>query len=200
MNDEKASNGATLGGDTSGLIRIELTTRAARNAAEAEAIDEAYAKYVFKPRGKKRGSGWLTDEFIRQVHHDMFSSIWRWAGQYRKHDTIPGLQWPRIPEEVRKLCGDFAFWDTNASMNILEIAAYLQHRLVWIHIFTDGNGRHARLITDIFFSSCGQSLPKWPQIDRMPQGDAVRMQYINAMKKADQGDYRELISCIRSYL
>ena len=193
-------HGASLGGDTSGLIRLELTTREARNAAEAEAIDKATTKYVFRSRGKQQGSGWLTDEFTRKVHSDMFGSIWEWAGRYRKHNTIPGVEWPRIPEEVRKLCGDFALWDTSASMTVLEIAACLQHRLVWIHPFTDGNGRHARLITDIFFHSRKHPLPKWPQIDRLPQGDAIRARYVDAMKKADQGDFGELIDCMKSYL
>lgn len=199
---EGATPGATPGGDTSGLIRVDLATPDARNAAEAEAIDEAYAEHVHTARRKKRGSGWLTDEFIRKLHSDMFGSIWEWAGQYRKHNPNLGIPWPSIQEEVRKLCGDFAYWDSSDSMNLLEIAVRLQHRLTWIHPFTDGNGRHARLITDIFFRSREHPLPEWPQIHRMPQGEAVRNRYIDAMKKADQGEYGDLISfmeeCVKS--
>lgn len=202
MSNETEPEGATPGDDTSGLIRAELTTYEARNAAEAEAIDEAYATYVHKARRKKPGSGWLTDEFIRTVHSDMFGSIWEWAGQYRKHNPNLGVPWTRIQEEVKKLCGDFAHWDSSDSMTVLEIAARLQHRLTWIHPFTNGNGRHARLITDIFFHSRGLPLPEWPQIHRMPQGDAIRTRYIDAMKKADQGEYGHLISfmeeCIKN--
>lgn len=200
MDDETVPQGATLGGDTSGLIRIDLTTQAARNAAETESIDEANAKYVFKPRPKQPGSGWLTDKFIRKVHSDMFGSIWEWGGQYRRHNTLPGIEWPRISEEILKLCGDFAYWDKIRPMAPLEIAAYLHHRLVWIHPFANGNGRHARLITDIFFCSCEHPLPKWPQIHRMPHGDGIRIRYINALKEADEGKYESLMSFMNDYM
>lgn len=197
---EGATPGATPGGDTSGLIRADLTTADARNAAETEAIDEAYAKYVHKARKKKPGSGWLTDEYIRKVHSDMFGSIWGWAGIYRKDKLNIGVAPQAIPEQIRNLCKDFELWDSTNSMSALEIAARLQSRLTYIHPFTNGNGRHARLITDIFFHSRGLPLPKWPQIHRMPQGDAIRKRYIDAMKNADQGKYDELISFMQEYL
>ena len=200
MNDETEPLGATPGNDTSGLIRVNLTTQAARNAAEAETIDAAYAKHVFKARRKQRGSGWLRDEFIRKVHSGMFGSIWEWAGQYRKHNPNLGVPWPSIQEEIKKLCGDFAYWDSSDSMTTLEIAARLQNRLTRIHPFTNGNGRHARLITNIFFHSRRHPLPEWPQIHRMPQGDAIRTRYIDAMKKADQGKYDDLMHFMEEYL
>jgi Fic-DOC domain mobile mystery protein B len=200
MSNGTEPEGATPGGDTSGLIRTDLTTSDARNAAETEAIDETYAKYVHKARKKKPGSGWLTDELIRKVHSDMFGSIWEWAGKYRRHNSNLGVQWLRIPEEVKKFCGGFAVWDSDGSMPVLEIAARLQNRLTWIHPFTNGNGRHARLITDIFFDSREHRLPEWPQIHRMAQGDAIRTQYINAMKTADQGKYEDLVNFMKEYL
>jgi Fic family protein len=85
-------------------------------------------------------------------------------------------------------------------MPVLEIAARLQNRLTKIHPFKNGNGRHARLMTDIFLYSKSQPLPQWPQIHLMPQGHEVRQTYIAAMKKADQGDFSGLVTFIQSCL
>ncbi len=201
MTDETQPAGATPGDDTSGLILVHLTTRAARNAVETEAISLAYDKYVFEARRKKRGTQWLTDDFIRRVHGSMFSSIWEWAGQYRKDKLNVGVDPHLIPEQIQLLCDDFLFWDSPTSkMPVLEVAARLQNRLTKIHPFRNGNGRHARLITDIFFHSRQHPLPQWPEIDLMPQGHKVRAQYISAMKIADQGDFSALIQFIECCL
>jgi|CXWL01.1.fsa_nt_gi Fic-DOC domain mobile mystery protein B len=197
MPDETDLAGTTPGDDTSGLILTQLTTRAARNAAEADAISLAYNKYIFEARKKKRGTQWLTDDFICRTHRDMFGSIWEWAGKYRKDKLNIGVDPHLIPEQIRLLCDDFLLWDSPAStMPVLEVAARLQNRLTKIHPFRNGNGRHARLITDVFFHSRQHPLPQWPQIHLMPQGHEVRAQYISAMKKADQGDSSGLIKFI----
>src|SRR5206468_2636076 len=83
------------------------------------------------------------------------------------------------------LCDDFSLWDSPTSaMPVLEVAARLQNRLTKIHPFRNGNGRHARLITDIFFHSRQHPLPQWQQIHLMSQGHEVRAQYITAMISA----------------
>ncbi len=194
MTDETKPKGATPGGDTSGLILTHLTTTAARNAAETEAISRAYDKHVFRSRRKKRGAEWLTDTFIRKVHADMFGTIWEWAGQYRHATLNIGVEPYQIKEQIKLLTEDFQYWnDITSTMPLLEVAARLQHRLTKIHPFTNGNGRHARLMTDIFFHSRHHPLPQWPQVQLMEQGDKVRKQYITAMKKADEGDIAKLI-------
>ncbi len=201
MTDETEPVGATPGEDTSGLILVHLTTRADRNAAETEAISRAYDKHVFRARRKKPGSEWLTDSFIRAVHYDMLGSIWEWAGQYRRDKLNIGVEPHLIQEQIRLLCGDFLSWDSNKSdMPVIEAAARLQHRLTKIHPFRNGNGRHARLITDIFLYSREHPLPEWPQIQLMTHGNDVREHYIAAMKKADEGDPAELIRFIENCL
>jgi Fic-DOC domain mobile mystery protein B len=201
MSDETEPVGATPGGDTSGLIRQELTTPEARNGAETEAIDKAYAQYIYTARRKKRGSGWLTDEYLRQVHADMFGSIWNWAGKYRKDPLSIGVAPQLVPEHIRNLCGDFEYWDSaQSSISELEIAARLQSRLTYIHPFINGNGRHARLMTDIFFHSRGLALPRWPQIQLMAHGHEIRERYVSAMKKADQGDVGDLMNFMKDQL
>ena len=188
--DDTQPIGATPGGDTSGLLLEHLSTTAARNAAETEAISRAYDKHVFRARRKKQGTKWLTEDFIRQVHKDMFGSIWEWAGKYRQINLNLGIEHHLIPEQIKLLTDDFLYWnDANFTMSVIEIATRVQHRLTRIHAFTNGNGRHARLITDIFLHSCKHSIPQWPQIQLMAQGNVIRERYITAMKKADDGDW-----------
>lgn len=201
MMDETQPVGATPGGDISGLILVHLSTPAARNAAETESISRAYDKNVFRARRKKQGTEWLTDDFIRQVHADMFGTIWEWAGKYRQTELNIGVAPYLIQEQIKLLTGDFLSWnDTQSTMSVIEIAARVQHRLTKIHPFTNGNGRHARLITDIFLNSSKHPIPQWPQIQLMAQGNEIREQYITAMKKADDGDVTDLIHFIEECL
>jgi Fic-DOC domain mobile mystery protein B len=201
MIDETQPIGATPGGDTSGLLLEHLTTTAARNAAEAEVISRAYDKHVFRARRKKQGTTWLTDDFIRKVHKDMFGTIWEWAGKYRQTKMNLGVDPHLIQEQIKLLTEDFLYWnDTESTRDVIEIAARLQHRLTNIHPFMNGNGRHARLITDIFLYSRKHPIPQWPQIQLLAQGNGIREQYMTAMKKADDGDINDLRQFIEECL
>jgi len=201
MSDKTKTLGATPGDDTSGLIQTHLTDRRARNAAELDAISRAYDKHIYRARRKRAATEWLTDQFIRSVHYDMFGEIWDWAGKYRTDRLNIGVEYHLIPEQIKLLCGDFSYWNSNkGSMPPLEIAARLQNRLTRIHPFTNGNGRHARLVTDIFFHSLKHPLPKWPQIQLLSEGDQIRSRYIEAMQAADNEDYRELITFMKELL
>lgn len=199
--DDTQPVGATPGGDISGFLLPYLSTTAARNAAETEAISRAYDKHVFRARRKKQGTKWLMDDFIRQVHKDMFGSIWEWAGKYRHTNLNLGIEHHQIPEQIKLLTDDFLYWNgADSTMPVIEIAARVQHRLTNIHPFQNGNGRHARLITDIFLHSRKYPIPQWPQIQLMAQGNEIREQYISAMKKADDGDFSDLIDFIEGCL
>ena len=201
MMDKTEPVGTTPGGDTSGLMLVHLSTQAARNAAETEAISRAYDKYVFRARRKKRGAEWFTDDFIRKVHADMFGTIWDWAGKYRQEIFNIGVEPHLIREQIKLLTEDFLSWNAiQSTMPVIEVAARVQNRLTKIHPFTNGNGRHARLITDIFLHSRHHPLPQWPQIQLIAQGNEIREQYISAMKKADEGDISELIQFIEQCL
>ena len=152
-------------------------------------------------RGLCAGTEWLNDELIRRVHFDMFGEIWEWAGKYRTDSVNIGVDFHLIPEQIKLLCGDFNYWNSDkGAMPPLQIAARLQNRLTRIHPFINGNGRHARLITDIFFHSVKHPLPKWPQIQLLSEGDQVRSRYIEAMKAADKEDYRELMAFMKEFV
>jgi Fic-DOC domain mobile mystery protein B len=201
MTDSTEPLGTTPGQDISGLLLHNQSSPDEINAAETEAIDKASVKHVYRARKKNRESEWLTDEFIRKVHLDMFDGIWDWAGKYRTVRVNIGFDPYHIPEQIKLLCGDFLLWNSSqSSMPVLDIAVQLHHRLTKVHPFKNGNGRHARLMTDIFLHSRDHPLPTWPQIHRLTQGDVIRGQYVTALKTADGGDYSSLRILFQEWL
>ena len=186
--------------DTSGLILTHLTTSSARNVVEAEAISRAYDKHIFRAHRKKSSSEWLTDDFIRKVHADMFAAIWNWGGQFRKITLPLGIDPQDIHDQISLLSKEFLSWNSTSTISVLEIAARLQHRLTYIQPFMRGNGRLARLLTDILFYSRQHRLPEWPQIQLMTRGNDVRVYYMTAMKQANEGDFTTLMTFIEDCL
>ena len=193
---------AVSGGDLlPGLVHPGLLDPRCRGVAELEAMARAYDTHVFRGRRKIPGSGWLTERFIRRVHGDMFGDVWNWAGTYRSDNWTVGVEPHHIQEEIQMLCKDFHSWEVSSpSLPILEIGARLQNRFTRIHAFPHGNGRHACLMTDIFFRSQQHPTPRWPRFDALEEGDTLREQYILAMIRADEDYYEDLMKFIEQLL
>lgn len=95
----------------------------------------------------------LTQKFIKQVHKKMFDQVWKWAGEFRKTDKNIGVPWHQIGFELKYLLNDTQYWITNETYPSEEIALRFKHRLVAIHCFPNGNGRHSRLMADTIMST-----------------------------------------------
>lgn len=191
--------GATPIDDASGLLVDGVYTYAALNAVEAENILRAVNVHL---ESSKRIEGpWLTDELIRRVHRNMFDQVWGWAGKYRGAELNIGVAAHKVRDEIGKLCQDVAFWDaqTDGAMPLIERVARLHHRLAWIHPFSNGNGRHARMTADIYFHVKGLPLPTWPSASIGASGDE-RKEYIQALRNADAGGFGPLVEYTRKYL
>lgn len=173
--------------DASGLIPTHITTKEQLNEWEVNNILKAAEKYL-----TKRLKRIITVDFIKKVHKDMFDDTWEWAGQFRKKDLSIGVDWHKIQIEVKKLADDIEFWGKGKSdLNIFEQSIRMHHRLVKIHPFLNGNGRHARMIADIFLFSCSHKMPIWPSHEIISSTD-IRKRYISALNKADKNDYHPL--------
>lgn len=145
----------------------------------------------------------LDDRFLRSLHREMFGDVWQWAGRYRQTRKNIGIDWPQIPKAVRNLCSDARVWCAAApSASERDSAAVeFHHRLVFIHPFVHGNGRHARLAADIVVATMGGPVFTWGgQSAEMPTaaGDPVRSSYLNALRLADGGDLQPLVVFARS--
>jgi Fic-DOC domain mobile mystery protein B len=91
----------------------------------------------------------FSESFIRSLHKRMYGEVWKWAGKFRQSEKNIGIESWRIPTELRVLLADAKFWIENETYPADEIAIRFKHRIVSIHCFPNGNGRHSRLIADL---------------------------------------------------
>lgn len=180
-----------------GLIPGYITTQGELNELEQKNIQNAL---VWVSRTKV--SDPLEIKFIYELHRRMFNDVWSWAGQTRRHNTQPGVDWQQIMPRLIELLKDVPVWLEAQTYSFDEIAARFHHRLVHIHCFANGNGRHARMLTDIFIEHHGREQFSWgtkSYIDSMEKADGDRRKkYIQALRLADQQDYGPLLKFVRS--
>lgn len=140
----------------------------------------------------------LTEEFILTVHKQMFSVVWNWAGQIRTTNKNIGVDNFQILVELKKLLDDCQYWIHHETFDPDEIAVRFKHKLVKIHLFPNGNGRHSRLCADILISH-GFNRPvfSWGTINLAKKG-GTRKRYLEAIHQADDEVYGPLIEFARS--
>ncbi|MBI2062011.1 MAG: mobile mystery protein B [Nitrospirae bacterium] len=190
--------GATPLTDVSGLLLENVATLDALNVVESANILDATREHLRRRHGSKRR--WITVAYLLRVHRDMYGEVWRWAGEIRRTEKNIGIEAYRIREELEKLCGDVNFWDTQeTSMPVLERGVRIHHRLAWIHAFENGNGRHARLMADIYLHAHRQPLPEWPSSNLVKVGNA-RRSYLEAMRAADGGNVEPLLQLTARFI
>lgn len=173
------------------LIPSYIALRRELNEAEQANILEA-EHWAF---ARKRDV--LSEQFLKGLHKRMFGLVWRWAGAFRLTERNIGVAPYRIPVELRKLLGDCRYWIEHGTYPPDEIAARFHHRLVWIHPFPNGNGRHARLATDLLLAGLGQPRFSWGRINLVDAGE-TRQAYVAALRAADGHDIRPLMEFVRT--
>lgn len=170
----------------------DLHTRGELNAWEQGNILKA-EEWAFSGR---RGDI-LTIDFAKELHRRMLDETWTWAGDFRRSDKSIGVYWATIMDALRGLLDDTKHWISNRIYPPDEILARFHHRLVWIHPFPNGNGRHARLMADVLASVMRWEPPTWGRGNLGMAGDA-RGRYLAALQQADKGHIEPLIDFIRS--
>jgi len=139
----------------------------------------------------------LNAAFVRQLHKQMFGETWKWAGEFRRSDKNIGVHWLMIGVELKKLLDDTHYQVAHASYPPDEIAVRFHHRLVAIHPFPNGNGRHARLMADLLVERLGQPRFTWGSRSLVDASD-TRQRYIAALQAADARDISPLLDFVRS--
>lgn len=140
----------------------------------------------------------LQESFILDVHKRMFGNVWKWAGKYRTSNKNLGVDKYQIPFELKNLLDDCNYWIEHNTYEPDELAIRFKHRLVSIHPFANGNGRHSRLCADILISH-GLEKPifTWGRANFTNKGEARKI-YLQALHLADQGNYLPLIKFSRA--
>ena len=173
----------------------DLTTKEELNEWERQNILEAYTWALESRRLNQRDP--FADAYVRELHLRMFDQTWKWAGTYRTTEKSIGIPHYQIREALAILLGDARYWVEHQTFESDELAIRFHHRLVWIHPFANGNGRHARLMADVIARKQGRPVFTWGGADIVRAGD-FRHSYIDALRAADKNDIRPLLAFARS--
>ena len=192
MKDNTKIADATYIDDVSGL-KLDTSKQYTMNEIyfyEAKNITRATLKYLSLIPDKKLAPFSL--EWLLVLHEEMFGDVWEWAGNLRQVELSIGVKAYLVSTEMKKLVDDLAFWEENKSFDVIETASRIHHRAVQIHPFLNGNGRWSRMLANIYLKQKGLEPTKWNE-NLLSKVNLHRDDYIKALKKADDGEYKDLI-------
>ncbi len=178
-----------------GLLIQTITTRGELDEFEQQNIERAIKWTLGKQFDKDT---LLSEDFIRRLHKEMYGAVWAWAGDFRKTDRNLRKSWQLIPVEVRKLIDDCKYWIDHGTFHPDEIAVRFKHRIILIHCFVNGNGRHSRLMADLIVEKIfGLSPFSWGAGANLVKAGTSRETYIKAIKEADNNKIDLLVAFAR---
>jgi len=186
--------GATPIDDISGLKVKGITTRSQLYVVEAENVRKATVHYLNaspSPRFLRFDLPW-----IKHVHQQMFGDVWSWAGDFRTVALNLGVPAHQVSVILQQILDDLNYWP-QTDMPLIEQAARLHHRAVFVHPFLNGNGRWARMLANLWLRRHKAPLVYWPaDVDNASNN---RDDYLVAIRTADEQDYGHLIDLHRRY-
>jgi len=178
-----------------GLLIKSISTKGELNEFEQQNIEDAIQWSLTR---KFKPDQILTETFIQALHKRMYGRVWSWAGEYRKTNKNIGVDKLEIPINLRSLINDAKYWLEHNVYEPDEFAIRFKHRLVSIHCFPNGNGRHSRMIADLIIEKIHKvSVFSWGGTSLSEDTD-IRTQYLKAIRKADKGDFDLLFKFARS--
>ncbi|MFA7421852.1 MAG: mobile mystery protein B [Melioribacteraceae bacterium] len=178
-----------------GLLIKTISTRGELDEFEQLNIEEAK---VWLLKANLDLDKILSEKFLKDLHSKMFGYVWDWAGSYRRTDKNIGIDKLEITIQVRLLIDNTKYWIDNKTFSEDEISIRFSHRLVQIHLFPNGNGRHSRLIADtLIHKGFGKYEFTWGSTNLTTAGE-FRKTYLTSLKNADGGNFAGLIAFARS--
>ncbi len=178
-----------------GLLIPTIATRAELDEFEQLNIEEAIQWILTRSLNMKTI---FSEQFIKRLHKRMYGNVWAWAGEFRKTNKNIGVDKWQIPTALKALLDDAIYWTEHDTFVPDEIAVRFKHRIVSIHCFPNGNGRHSRLMADVIIGKI-YKLPvfSWGSGNLVKNSDA-RTAYLKAVKEADRNNYEPLLRFARS--
>ncbi len=187
-------DGATLldPDEIEGLRFTHITTR-----SELDQLEQANIVEGMQWLKKQKNTDILSEGFVRDLHKRLFGQVWKWAGSFRKTEKNIGVDPIQIAIQLRQLLDNTRYWIEHETYAPIELAARFHHKLVLIHLFPNGNGRHGRIITDAILTK----LMDEPAIDwaggyKLENMNVRRDQYIVALRAADKYDFSKLLEFV----
>lgn len=172
-----------------------------QSRAELNRLEQANVVAGMEWLSRQKRLDVLSESFVLKLHQRLFGDVWRWAGQFRRTEKNVGVAPHQIAVQLRGLLDDTRYRIEHATYPPLELALRFHHRLVQIHPFANGNGRHARIMTDALLKF---GLHRAPIIwegpartaDLLASG-AHRAAYVQALRQADAGNFTPLLELFR---
>lgn len=177
-----------------GLLINSISTRGELDEFEQQNIESAIQWILTR---KFKNEQIFTEAFIQDLHKRMYGQVWQWAGKYRRTNKNIGVDKLQIPVDLKALLDDAMYWITNDVFPPDEVAIRFKHKLVSIHCFPNGNGRHSRLMADIIIEKIyNQPVFTWGGANSSNEND-IRDKYLRAIKAADKGEFSLLLEFVR---
>ncbi len=177
----------------------QISTMAELNEYEALNILRAH-EWAFNARNMKSTDP-LEESYVRLLHAKMFDQVWKWAGTYRKHELSFGCDPQEILQRIPQLLGNTKYWLDHSTFSVDECLIRFHHQLVWrIHPFPNGNGRHARMMTDVIALKLGRPEFTWGAGANLVAEGNTRTAYLAALRALDvnENDVQSLLQFARS--
>jgi Fic-DOC domain mobile mystery protein B len=176
-----------------------ISTMAELNEYEALNIVQA-RDWAFKRRTMK-SSNPLGESYVRTLHARMFGKVWKWAGTYRSNELNIGCDPSEIVQRIPQLLANTQHWIDQKVFSLDESVLRFHYDLAsTIHPFSNGNGRHARMMADVIVVKYGSPEFSWGARRNLAVQGAARAAYLAALRAldADSKNIQPLLAFARS--
>lgn len=175
-----------------GLRHSHVTTRQQLNELEQANVESGLLWL-----SRQKSVDVLTERFVLDLHKHLFGQVWTWAGTFRRAEKNIGVDPFQISVQLRNLLEDVRYWAANQTYVPHEAAVRFHHRLVFIHLFPNGKGRHARIMANAVLNHVYDvSHINWGRGHDLQQISDLRTQYIAALRAADRNDFVPLLAFV----
>ena len=175
-----------------GLRFVHITSR-----GELDQLEQANIVEGLQWLKKQKSADILSEKFVRDLHKRLFGQVWKWAGTFRQTEKNIGIDPVQIAIQLRQLLDDTRYWIEQETYPPIELAARFHHKLVLIHPFPNGNGRHARIMADAILTKLmSEAAIDWAGGYKLEAMNERRDQYIAALRAADKQDFTKLFDFV----
>ena len=175
-----------------GLKHRHVTTQ-----AELDELEQANITSGLLWLSRTRRKDIFGEGFAIELHRQLFGQVWNWAGTFRTTGKNIGVEPAQIGSQLRVVLDDARYWADKGTYVPREAAVRLHHRIVLVHPFANGNGRHARILADAVLEKIYKVDPiDWTAGSDLQKMNERRAGYIAALKAADRHDITPLLAFV----
>mgnify|MGYP001026024444 CR=1 FL=1 len=178
--------------ELAGLRFKHVSTR-----GELDQLEQAGITDGIKWLAKQKKPDVLSEAFVCELHRKLLGSVWLWAGEFRRTEKHIGVDPIQVAIQLRQLLDHAKYWIEHGTYEPKELAARFHHKLVYIHPFPNGNGRHARIMADAILTKLlNEPAIDWAGNYKLEAMNERRNEYIAALRAADEHEFSPLLKFV----